>query len=131
MTAAIRSSPAPVSTDGLGSGISVPSGCRSNCMNTRFQNSRNRSLSDALDERLERELFAIELGPLAGRAVGKAPVPRDVREVDVDLGARSARAGVGHLPEVVLVAEAVDARVGQSRDLAPERARFVVVVVHA
>jgi hypothetical protein len=41
----MRSSPAPVSTDGLGSGTSVPSGCRSNCMNTRFQISRKRPAS--------------------------------------------------------------------------------------
>jgi len=27
----------PVSTQGAGSGLSVPSGCMSNCMNTWFQ----------------------------------------------------------------------------------------------
>ena len=113
--AEMRSSPAPVSTDGFGSGTIVPSGCRSNCMNTRFQNSRKRSRLRAFDERVERELLAIELGPLAGRAVGKAPIARDVREVDEDLRARTARAGVRHLPEVVLVAESVDARVRQVR----------------
>jgi hypothetical protein len=43
--AAIRSSPAPVSTDGLGNGRISPSACRSNCMNTRFQISRNRPAS--------------------------------------------------------------------------------------
>jgi hypothetical protein len=37
MTAVIRSSPMPVSIDGAGSGWSVPSGCRSNSMNTLFQ----------------------------------------------------------------------------------------------
>ena len=37
-------------------------------------------------------------------------------EVDVDLRARAARPGVAHLPEIVLVAEAVDPAVGQARD---------------
>ena len=36
-TARLRSSPAPVSTLGAGSGTSSPSGLASNCMNTRFQ----------------------------------------------------------------------------------------------
>ena len=36
-TARLRSSPAPVSMLGAGSGTSSPSGCASNCMNTRFQ----------------------------------------------------------------------------------------------
>ena len=39
MTAAIRSSPIPVSTEGAGSGVSSPSAERSNCMKTRFQTS--------------------------------------------------------------------------------------------
>ena len=84
----------------------------------------------SLDERLERKLVAIELGPFTRRAVGKAPIRRDVRDVDEDLGARSARTGVGHLPEVVLVAESVDARIGKAGDLPPQLARFVVAVVH-
>ncbi len=45
MIAAMRSRPAPVSTDGFGSGVSVPSAERSNCMNTRFQISRKRPAS--------------------------------------------------------------------------------------
>ena len=39
----MRSRPAPVSIDGLGSGVRVPSGAWLNCMKTRFQNSMNRS----------------------------------------------------------------------------------------
>ena len=43
MTEVIRSRPMPVSIDGAGSGLSVPSACRSNSMNTLFQISTNRS----------------------------------------------------------------------------------------
>src|SRR5207249_4707777 len=82
----------------------------------------------SLDERVERKLVAIELSPLAGLAFGKAPVLGDVRDVDEDLRAGAAGTRVRHLPEVVLVAEAVDPRVGKPRDLPPERARFVVAV---
>jgi hypothetical protein len=46
-TAAIRSSPIPVSIEGLGSGVSRPSALRSNCMKTRFQISSQRSHSHA------------------------------------------------------------------------------------
>src|SRR5581483_4946635 len=42
-TAAARSTPIPVSMFWRGSGVSVPSACSSNSMNTRFQNSTNRS----------------------------------------------------------------------------------------
>src|ERR671925_595601 len=42
-TAAVRSSPRPVSMTGFGSSVSAPSAARSYCMKTRFQNSRNRS----------------------------------------------------------------------------------------
>ena len=41
--ARMRSRPAPVSIDGFGSAVREPSGAWSNCMNTRFQNSMNRS----------------------------------------------------------------------------------------
>ena len=44
----MRSRPAPVSMDGLGSGMSGASfSLRSNCMNTRFQISSHRSQSHA------------------------------------------------------------------------------------
>ena len=52
-----------------------------------------------------------------------------MREIDIDLRARTTRAGVGHLPEVVLVTQAVDAAVGQTGNLPPERARFIVRMV--
>src|SRR6185312_15881366 len=85
----------------------------------------------ALDERVEREVLTVELRPFAGRAVGKAPVASEVGDVDEDLRARAAGPCVGHLPEVVLVAEAVNARIRQAGDLAPEPPRLVVAVVHA
>ncbi len=44
-TAAMRSSPMPVSMEGLGSAVRVPSAAWSYCMNTRFQISRYRSQS--------------------------------------------------------------------------------------
>ena len=47
-TAAMRSSPAPVSMLGLGSGVRVPSAAWSNCMKTRFQISTNRSSEPSL-----------------------------------------------------------------------------------
>ncbi len=46
-TDASRSSPIPVSMEGAGSGCSSPSASRSNCMNTRFQISRNSPASPA------------------------------------------------------------------------------------
>jgi len=48
-TAAIRSSPMPVSMEGLGRAIRSPSACWSNCMKTRFQISTNRSPSSSGD----------------------------------------------------------------------------------
>ena len=46
-TAAMRSSPMPVSIEGLGSGVRRPEASRSNCMKTRFQISSHRSHSHA------------------------------------------------------------------------------------
>ena len=128
MNAAMRSSPAPVSTDGLGSGTSVPSGCWSNCMKTRFQNSRNRPASaPSTNASFEKSLRSISVhSPFA--PAGNVKSRRDVREVDEDLAARTARTGVRHLPEIVVCAEAIDPGVGQTRDLAPQLARFVVIL---
>ena len=42
-TLRMRSKPAPVSMEGAGSDVMDPSSCCSNCMNTRFQISMNRS----------------------------------------------------------------------------------------
>src|SRR3546814_4294305 len=105
----------PVSTQGAGSGSRLPSGWRSNCMNTRFQISMKRSPSSSRTR----------------RAAG------DVRAVVVeDLGARAAGTGVGHLPEVVrgvrralVVADADDA-LGRQADVAmPDVEGFVVGLV--
>ena len=121
ITAAMRSSPAPVSTDGLGSGVRVPSAERSNCMKTRFQISRNRPASASRSNS-----SCGSTSPSAGAVRCPAVHSRST----IDLGARPARARVAHLPEVVLVAEPVDPVVGQPGDLAPEAARLVVGVVH-
>jgi hypothetical protein len=48
--------------------------------------------------------------------------------VDVDLGTRPARAGVAHLPEVVLLRPVVDVRRVHARLLDPELPRLVVLV---
>ena len=84
----------------------------------------------SLDERILREFLALDLGPLALGAGRKRKILGDVREVDKDLGARTAGTRVRHLPEVVVRAESVDARVRESGDLAPESARLVVLLEH-
>ena len=81
------------------------------------------------DERVEREVGAVGLGPLAGGAGGKDPVARNVREIDEDLGARAARSRLPHLPEIVLLAEPVNARRGKPSDVLPQLARFLVGMV--
>ncbi len=48
-TVVMRSSPMPVSIEGLGRGLRAPSDCWSNCMNTRFQISTKRSPSSSGD----------------------------------------------------------------------------------
>ena len=54
-----------------------------------------------------------------------------MREIDVNLGAGSARTGVGHLPEVVGGTETINARVGELGDLLPQFAGLVVFVEYA
>ena len=63
------------------------------------------------------------LGPSARRPVGSS-------QIDIDLRARSARPGVAHLPEVVLVTQTVDPVVRQARQLTPEFPGLVIVVMH-
>src|SRR5262245_46226935 len=70
------------------------------------------------------------LGPLAMRAGRIAPIVGQMREVDVNLRARAAGTRVRHLPKVVLVAQAVNAAVRQTRDFTPQTTRFVVGMVH-
>src|SRR6185437_11451369 len=69
--------------------------------------------------------------PLAGCTGRKRPVGRHMREVDVNLAARSARTRIRHLPEVVRFAQPVDARIREACDLAPQRARLVVFLIDA
>src|SRR3990172_5422732 len=47
--------------------------------------------------------------------------------IDVDLAAGPAGAGLGHLPEVVLLPETQDALIGNARDLAPQLGRSLIV----
>ncbi len=67
------------------------------------------------------ELFGGEL-PSAALVFGT--------KVDVQLGVRAGGAGIGHLPEIILVAEAEDSGVRDPGDLAPQLARFIVGMVH-
>ena len=62
-----------------------------------------------LHERLAGELRAVALRPLPRRAIREAEIAGQMREIDVQLRARPARSGVGHLPEVVRGAKAVNA----------------------
>src|SRR5207237_8540844 len=73
----------------------------------------------SLDERVLRELFFIELSPLALRTGRESEIARDVREVDEDLGGRTGWAGVRHLPVVVVRAECIEPRVGATGDVGP------------
>src|SRR5690242_16246087 len=73
----------------------------------------------AFNERIERKFLAIDLRPLALRALRKLEVLHDVHEIDKNLTARAAGTGIRHLPEIVVRAEPVDARVRQTRDLTP------------
>src|ERR1051326_1675968 len=47
----------------------------------------------------------------------------------MDLAARPARAGLAHLPEIILLAEAEHALLRQAADLEPQPLGFVVVLV--
>ena len=90
-TARIRSSPAPVSMFLLGRSAELPS---------------------APGVLHEHEVPELDVALLA--AVGRAALGPDVGPVVAeDLGARPARAGLAHLPEVVL-AEALDALGGEA-----------------
>ena len=51
-------------------------------------------------------------------------------QVDVQLGVRAGWAGIGHLPEIVLVAQAEDPAVRDAGDLPPQLPRFIVGMVH-
>ncbi len=83
----------------------------------------------ALDERVLREFRALHIGPFARRALRETPILRDACEIHIDLAARPARTCIRHLPEIVALAETVDARVGKLGDLLPELPRFIVLVV--
>ena len=103
----MRSSPMPVSMDGLGRSRRVFSSTCSNCMKTRFQNSRKRSPSSSGD---------------AGRAAGHA-----VALVVENLRAIAAGPGRAHRPEIAFMAD--DAVVGKAGDLLPQLTRLIVGVI--
>ena len=64
-----------------------------------------------------------------GRGVGRAALGPDVGPVvEEDLGARAARPGLAHLPEVVL-AEALDALAGKADRVGPDLLGLVVALV--
>ncbi len=68
--------------------------------------------------------------PVAVGIVQRAAVGAERRAaVDVQLAARTARAGVAHLPEVVLVAEALDALHRHADDVVPDLLGLVVALV--
>ena len=100
----MRSSPMPVSMEGLGRSRRVFSSTCSNCMKTRFQNSRKRS-------------------PSSSGEPGGPPATRVALVVE-DFRAIAARARAAHRPEIALMAD--DAVVGQAGDLLPQAARVVV-----
>jgi hypothetical protein len=62
----------------------------------------------ALDERVGGKFRTGDVGPLAPRARGKRKIFREVREIDINFGARAAGARVCHLPEIIGGAESVD-----------------------
>ena len=69
--------------------------------------------------------------PVALRIVQWAPFGTERRPaIDVQLAARTAGACVAHLPEVVLVAEALDAVHRYADDVVPDLLRFVVALMH-
>src|SRR6476646_6732799 len=137
----MRSSPAPVSTDGRGSGTSVPSGCLSYCMKTRFQNSMKRSLSepsmnassenssrssagfvvaivdgDAQELRVERQLLRHEL-PSETDCVALEIVAE--REVAEHLEEGEMPRGVADLLEIVVLTAGADAFLRRRRATIP------------
>ena len=68
--------------------------------------------------------------PVAVRVVERPAVRTEVRTtVEVQLGARAAWARVTHLPEVVLVAEALDALHRHADDVVPDLLGLVVALV--
>ena len=101
----MRSSPMPVSMEGRGSGVILPSAERSNCMKTRFQISTKRSPGSC--------------GKLARAGLGT--------KVVMDFRARAARAGLAHLPEVVLFVQAEDAALRNAGDFLPQPLGVVIL----
>ena len=105
----MRSRPMPVSMEGFGRLTRLPGSICSYCMKTRFQN-------------LEEPVAVLV------RAAGRAALQR-VALVDEDLRARTARAGIAHLPEIVGGRDADDLGIGEAGDLLPQRHGLLVVVI--
>ena len=62
------------------------------------------------------------------RAAGRAAL-QGIALIDEDLGARTARPGIAHLPEIVGGRDADDLGIGKARDFLPQRHGFLVVVI--
>ena len=108
----MRSSPSPVSTEGLGSGSSLylpgSTSTRLYCMKTRFQ------ISIVVSPGSIDQIDAIEVG-----------IFRMLAEVIVDFRVWTARTGLSHLPEIILAPEAQNP-LRSCAHLFPERSCFVV-----
>ena len=103
----MRSRPAPVSTEGFGSGVSLPS-----------------ALAVKLHEDQIPELH-VAIAVAAHRAGGFSAAVF-FAAIDEDFAARAAGAGVAHGPEIVFFAEAVDAVFRNAFLLFPDLGGFVV-----
>ena len=79
-------------------------------------------------EGIERVVRDLGVRPFSVGILRERPVGGHVREIDVDLGARSTRTGVRHLPKVVLGAESVNTVVRYVGHVLPQLPRFVVFV---
>ena len=99
-----------MSIDGFGNGVRLPSG----------------GLIELHEDQVP-ELHE----PVAGRIAERATLGTEGRAaIDVDLAARPARPGFSGLPEVVLVAEALDPLHRHADHLVPDRLGLVVGLVH-
>ena len=101
----------PVSILGLGRGVMVPSSLLSNCMNTRFHNSSQRSQSQPTAQ------FGII-------------TPELLAPVNVDLGTGAAGACITHGPEIILLAQAGDTFGRNPLLLVPDFKGFVIIFIN-
>ena len=106
--------------DPLEAGARVDRRLRQRCSSAIFR----------LVELHEHEVPELEKSSLSGRIERTAFGSVLRAAVDVDLAARTTRAGRTHLPEVVLVAQPLDARLGHLGEIEPQRLGLVVGLVN-